>query len=785
MDELLAEFIAETRDTLAPLASEIVVWEADPADTARLDAIFRFVHTVKGSCGFLDLPRLERLSHAAEGALAQVRSGARAPDGALVSAVLAIIDRIGEMVDALDAGADFPDHGDETLILALEPGARPAPGPAPASRAAPATAPAAPRGPRTPSRSVRLPVELLDRMMGGVSDMVLARNELARQLRDAGIQGHADAAFERLSGCVAEMRDAITRTRMQRIDGLFAALPRMVRDLSVELGRQVELAIEGGDVELDREMIEMLRDPLTHIVRNSIDHGIEPAAERIAAGKPAAGALRIAARQSGNQILIEIGDDGRGIDAERLVAKAIAGGVIGADEAARLGHEARLELIFAPGLSTAREITAISGRGVGMDVVRANIERIGGRVDIDSRFGRGLRLTLRVPLTLTIIPALTISVGGQDFALPRSAIDEIVRGDSGGVVIERAGGARFAAVRGVRMPLIDLAGVLGIDRAPCCPILVVLRPAGADRCALAVDAVHDHEELVVKPAAPALMATGLYAGTTLPDTGRPMLLLDPAGIAAAAGITAGQAAPAPAEPEQPDAAELVPTLLFRGCDQAERAIRLGVVERIADVAAHQVRHSGGRLRLAHDGRVLPVYGTDAAPPEGTRLRVLLMDDGKAALAFAIGAVIDIVAAGPPAAGAPAGPIAGVLLVEGRQVELLDPFWLFADALGGSVDHGDAAIADRPLCVLGDRADPWTREVLRPLIEAAGYRVAFAGDPGSEGAAFVIAGDDAPVAGPAIRLRSLPAASGPGDASIYRYDRAALLSALGRAGKAAR
>ena len=292
MDDLIADFVAECREMLEALGGEIVAWEAEPDDRARLDSIFRFVHTVKGNCGFFEFPRLEALSHAAEDALADVRAGRRVADGQLVSAVLAVIDRIGEMVAAIDAGEDFPAGDDSSLILALEPGAE--------SISAPTTVAIADGKASAAPRTIRLSVELLDRVMSGVSDMVLARNELARRLRETENDVTVDGAFERLSGIIAEMRDAITRTRMQRIENLFVALPRMVRDLSAELGKQILIDIDGGDVELDREMIEMIRDPLTHIIRNAVDHGIESPAERLKSGKREIGLLTVSARQSGN-----------------------------------------------------------------------------------------------------------------------------------------------------------------------------------------------------------------------------------------------------------------------------------------------------------------------------------------------------------------------------------------------------------------------------------------------------------------------------------------------------
>lgn len=776
MDDLLQEFLAETREMLAAISGEIIAWEADPGDRARLDSIFRFVHTVKGSCGFLDLPRLERLSHAAEEALAQVRGGERQPDVHLVNAVLAIIDRIGELTEAIETGESLADEDDYRLIAALAPGSVSAT----VSATAPQTVIGGPA--RVISRSIRLPIDLLDRMMGGVSDMVLARNELARKLRESMVDGGIEAAFERLSHCVAEMREAITRTRMQRIDHIFSALPRMVRDLSAELGKSVALEVEGGDVELDREMIEMIRDPLTHIIRNAIDHGIEPPDERHEAGKPVVGRVTVSARQAGNQILIEVIDDGRGIDGDRLAAKAIAAGIVSLDRAELLTWAQKLDLAFEPGLSTAQSISSISGRGVGMDVVRSNVERIGGLVSIDSRPSQGLRLTLRVPLTLTIIPALTVSVGGQTFAIPRSAIEEIVRASGDGIRLEALGGVHVAAIRGRRMPVVQLGKLARIDaRRPASSTLVVLRPAGGAPFALSVDGLHDHEELVVKPAAPAVMATGIYAGTTLPDNGRPMLLLDPAGIAAVSGVVAQQLSVVEPDVQVCEETPLVQTLLFRDTDGVERAIRLSVVERIEEIPSSAACFAAGRLRVAYNEQLLPLVG-HCDPAARSILRVLRISDGNIHLAYAIDEVVDIIAL-PPLADAAAQPglVAGVVMVEGRQVELLDPYWLLSDAASA---HPPSS--GRPTCLLTTADDPWTVEILRPLIEAAGYEVIL-GQHAVTGRPDVIIDTASDVAEPAVdigvpvvRLRSAPTPARGEDGSIYRYDRTALMAALGAA-----
>ena len=778
MDDLIADFVAECHEMLEALGGEIVAWEAQPDDRARLDSIFRFVHTVKGNCGFFDFPRLEALSHAAEDALADVRAGRRQADGPLVSAVLAIIDRIGEMIAAIDAGEEMPAGDDSALIQALQPGAETAVAPAVAAVAeGQGKAAAAPR-------TIRLSVELLDRVMSTVSDMVLARNELARRLRESDTDVPVDGAFERLSGIIAEMRDAITRTRMQRIENLFVALPRMVRDLSADLGKQVLVDIEGGDVELDREMIEMIRDPLTHIIRNAVDHGIEAPAERLKAGKREIGILHVSARQSGNQILIDIQDDGRGIDGKKLVEKAVANGVVDKENAAQLSPREQLALIFEAGLSTAKKVTAISGRGVGMDVVRSNVERIGGIVEVDSRPGEGTRMTLRVPLTLTIIPALTVSIAGQHFAIPRSAIEEIVRANGESVTLEHVGGAGVATIRGRRVPEASLADILGLhsDMEDKDRTLIVLRPTGGDIYALAVDRIHDHEELVVKPAAPAVMATGIYAGTTLADDGSPILLFDPAGLAEVGGVKleAQERAARIAEGPATAASTDIPVLLFRGLDGGRRALRLAVIDRIEEVPVGAVTEAAGQLRVQLGQAILPLAGVRTAELGEGNVRLFRLNDGAHEIAYACREIIDFAVVDHEVIPAEReGEVSGVSLINDEPAELIDAHWLFANHVGTLT-----RTSKQPVCRLPED-DPWMQNMLRPIVEAAGYRVV--GESDEVPADLVIAAQGAAVdteaAKQTIWLRADPDARGKKDDSIYRYDRAGLLMALKSAGGA--
>ena len=783
MDDLLADFVAETREMLEASGGEIVAWEADPSDRARLDTIFRFVHTVKGNCGFFDFPRLERLSHAAEDALAEVRGGRRQADSALVSAVLAIIDRIGEMTDAIEAGREFPDGGDDALIAALEYREleTEADAPVETSGSTPQDRPK-PTAPQTVQRSIRLPVDLLDEVMKGVSDMVLARNDLARRLREAGEQPTIDGPFERLSAILTGVRDATTRMRMQRLEHLFGSFPRLVRALSNELDKQVMVDFEGGDVELDREMVEMVRDPLTHIVRNAIDHGIEKPVDRLMAGKREIGLLRFAARQSGNQISLVISDDGKGIDTDRVAAKAVEAGLRSADEIAAMGERAKLDLIFEPGLSTADAVSSVSGRGVGMDVVRANILKIGGSIEVDSTPQNGTSFYLKLPLTLSIMSALTVETNDQIFALPRSFVDEIVFARAHEADLVRAGESQLLTYRGRRIPCIALKTVLFGDTAG--PLdwsrkkLLVIRLASDDVFALGVDQVLDHEDVVIKPIAPAIVETGLYAGTTLLDDGRPMMLLDMPSIAARFALAAegrNRARSDQCDAHGPTNAPTIAAMLYRGLDGRRRAVRLDLVRRIDTIDRSAIDIEGGRAQVVIDDRLITLVGHEAGELPDADCRMLRLSDGDGELAMIVADVLDAVDLPQDLRAADANAeYEGIALVEGQPVPLIDGHRLFAR-------HDRPAANDHnPTCRLPDDSE-WARTILEPLVIAAGYTV-LREDTEASDVRIVIDGDPAQsreTDGALLHLRSGREAKGADDTSIYRYDREALTAALAR------
>jgi two-component system chemotaxis sensor kinase CheA len=790
MDELLQEFISETQETLEALAGEVVVWEADPSDRDRLDAIFRFFHTVKGSCGFLNLPRFERLSHAAEDVLSEIRAGNRAPDPATVSAVLGIMDRIAELAEAVAIGAALPQENDDYLIAALTVKEEAFAAASEQVEIAAPVAVARSAGGQSAPRTIRLPLSLIDQLMNGVSDMVLARNELSRKLRERTGDPELESAFERLSTCVADMRDAISKTRMQRVDRLFTAIPRMVRDLGRDLGKRIDLTLEGGDVEMDREMVEMVVDPLTHIVRNSIDHGIETPERRRALGKPEAGRLKLEARQSGNQIVIDISDDGQGIDTARLVEKALAEGRLTPEAAARMSEAERLDLIFHPGLTTAQAVTAISGRGVGMDVVRANVERIGGVIALDNRPGQGLTIMLRVPLTLTIIPGLIVRGGGLHFAIPRSAVVEILHDNNETLAISEVAGAKIATIRSVRHSMIDLEDVLGMDKPEQAGprAIMVVRSATGVPFAMGVSAVENHEELVIRPASPLVMASGVYAGMTLPDNGKPMLLLDAGGLASAANlpnIIDDRAARLAHEAlEAQDGIEMVPALRFEELSGERRLLKLSLIDRVEDVDATLFGRSGGRAFVRLDDRLVPVVnGHHRFATE--KVAALRLRDGARDFCYPVAAVLDIVdMPAVPDMVAMHGMVSGVAVIDGEHLEVINPFALF-----GSLP--DEPIVERrgSRCLLADGEDGWTREILAPLLRQAGHDVVLGlpVDAAVEPDDVVlltqgeIGGDAAQAADMlgcrVVHLRASPRSSGPQDGSIYRYDQDALMAAV--------
>lgn len=658
MDDLLREFVGETLDMMEAVSGDLVAWEADPSDRSGLDRIFRTVHTVKGSSSFFDLPRITAIAHAAENILDALRARRRAPSKQAVLTILAAFDQIRDLTHSVGRDGREQAGADEALLAALNAnvrsrdhdrrngGARP---PVVAERISDPDTQASvrvddgshPHGDvlaaqtgSTEWRSVRVPLTLLDDVMSGVSDLVLARNEVAVQLRVHGIDPSNLSAFQRLSGLLGGVRDRVSQMRMVRLRQMFAPLPRLVRQLCDELDKQVNLVTDGGEVEIDREVIEALRDPIVHVLRNAIDHGIESADTRAECGKPAVATLTISGRQAGNRIHISVRDDGAGLAEQQLIDRAVAAKHMSADQAALLSSAQIANLIFLPGISTAQAVTGISGRGVGMDVVKANVEKLGGIVRIDNRVGRGVTITIDVPMTLTIISALAIDVCGQGFAVPRSVVEEVLLASNDAVRRVDAGGAQMARVRGRLLPLVTLESLLGLPPDKGDPFeraLIICRLAGKRTFALDVPDVRDHDELVIKPLPPMLLSVGIYNGFSLPDNGRPMLVLDVDGIAARA-VADGQTSDdsnteqiTSSDDARNESARWLCYSNWHGSGMS--ALPMASIERLIDIGYDQLRYAGGQL-VAHIGEHMMTVEDEgfAIPAEGF-VRMICITDG--------------------------------------------------------------------------------------------------------------------------------------------------------------
>src|SRR6202044_1704400 len=516
MDDLLREFLTETNESLNLVDAELVRFEQEPNNGAILGNIFRLVHTIKGTCGFLSLPRLETLTHTAETLMGKFRDGMPVTAEA-VTLILSTIDRIKSILETIEKSEQEPEGGDRDLI---DPLGRMARGEMAASPSAPVEIePDNPepiekaekqekaaaerheeeRGDRLTNHSIRVNVDTLDHLMTTVSELVLTRNQLLEIVRR-----HEDSDFkvplQRLSNVTAELQEGVMKTRMQPIGNAWQKLPRVVRDLCAELGKDIELAMRGADTELDRQGLDLVKDPLTHLVRNCADHGIESPAERIAPGKPAKGTIRLAAWHEGGHIIIEISDNGRGLDLAGIRAKIIEKGLASEGQLAAKSEAEICNYIFAPGFTTAAKVTSISGRGVGMDVVRSNIEQIGGTVDLKSVSDAGTTFTIKIPLTLAIVSALIVEAGGERFAIPQLAVLELVRaGNNGEHRIEHIKDAPVLRLRNKLLPLVRLKEVFRLGACDNENGFVVVTQVGSQVFGVVVDGVFHTEEIVIKP----------------------------------------------------------------------------------------------------------------------------------------------------------------------------------------------------------------------------------------------------------------------------------------------
>ncbi len=641
-EEILQEFLVEGKENLDRLERELVASEKHGATPEAISAIFRTVHTVKGTAGFFGFERLQSLAHIAENLLSKVRDGELALSALVISAQLKVVDACRMMMDWVEqTGTDGDDDYAplKAQLAALTDGTAAAP-PAPVAAEAHALA-APPPGPEAADTTVRVDVALLDKLMDLAGELVLARNQLLK-FSSASRDAPLVQSMQRLDQITSEMQDSVMKTRMQPIGGAWNKLPRVVRDLAGELGKLVRLELEGKETGLDRSILEAIKDPLTHIVRNSIDHGIETPDKRIAKGKMAEGLLRLRASHEGGHVMIEIVDDGAGVDPDRVKNRAIERGIITAEKAAELTDREVTSLLFAPGFSTAEKITNVSGRGVGMDVVKTNIERIGGSVEIESKHHHGMTIRIKIPLTLAIIPALIVNAGGERYAVPQNGVLELVRIDSAnGRRVEYIDGTPVYRLRGELLPLVYLDEVLGGTQSGV--TVVVLsnegRPFG-----LVVQGVQDTEEIVVKPMNKRLRELTTYSGATILGDGRVSLILDVRGIASVAGLGFSKRELV----EQMQATTDVDRFLIVQLTPDRRvAVALDTVARLEEFKFAAIEKAAGIEVMQYRNRMLPLVrlgdalGTPSESQAET-FHVIVYTAGNRDLGLVVDGIVDIV-----------------------------------------------------------------------------------------------------------------------------------------------
>lgn len=784
MEEVLREFLVESHENLDQLDLELVELEKAPSSRDILSSIFRTIHTIKGTAGFLGLSELERVTHAGENLLSRLRDGKLRLEPAIATALLATGDAVRRILRTVEETGREGTHDFTELVVtltALQEGS-PALVAGPESPVDLAEAPAAEerreepdpasraprlgeilvdagqatvmevasaliqqnegdprrlgellveRGAITPgavlealqaqeARSpavsdtvLRVDVGLLDKLMDLVGELVLARNQILQYSARASEDGSFSATVQRLNLITTELQEGIMKTRMQPIGNVWNKLPRVVRDLATSLGKQVRLVMEGEETELDKTIIEAIKDPLTHIVRNAADHGIETIAKRLAAGKPAEGLVMLRAYHEGGQVNIEVSDDGGGIDAARVRQKAIDQGLVTADQAARLSERDLLQLLFVPGFSTAERVTNVSGRGVGLDVVRSNIERISGSVDLDSQLGLGSSVRIKIPLTLAIIPALIVTSGGDRYAIPQVSLVELVRleGASARKGIERIHGAPVYRLRGNLLPLVflgrELAGGVGgpVPIAGGEAVNIVVLQADDRQFGLVVEGINDTEEIVVKPLGKHLKGIPVFAGATIMGDGRVALILDVLGLAQKARVVSQRRDKGIVEAKAPGrgaGGSSQSLLLFAVGETGRLAVPLDLVARLEEfprasierAADHEVVQYRGRIMpLVDVGAMLPGYGESTGSSDDPVQAIVYSYRGRS-VGLVVRQILDIVDATVAyEEGVTHEGILGSAVIGGRVTDFLDVHGVVEAAMPGFFQHLEQKAGD--------------------------------------------------------------------------------------------
>jgi two-component system, chemotaxis family, sensor kinase CheA len=657
--DIVKDFLQESYENLDRLDRELVGLEKNPRDTDALASVFRTIHTIKGTCGFLGFDKLEKVAHVGENLLTRLRDGQLVLNPEITTGLLNTVDAVREMLKEIGSTGKDGENTYPELLQTLarlqetsanqsapigvtvtpprtiakksiplekksdEPDPLQEKSVAPSQSDDPKTTSGRSRPVRAPESktresaaadTIRVGVNLLDKLMTLVGELVLARNQLlqvSNTSRDAGLQ----TVSQRMNLIATELQEEVMKTRMQPIGNIWSQFPRTVRDVALGCGKQVNIEMEGKETELDKTIIEAIKDPLTHLVRNSVDHGIELPDDRIKAGKDSAGRLVLRAFHEGGQVIIEISDDGAGLNVERIRQKAVERGVITPEQAQRMPDREVFNLIFLAGFSTAQKVTNVSGRGVGMDVVKTNVEKIGGTVDLQSTMGKGTTVRVKIPLTLAIIPALIVTCGGDRYAIPQVSLLELVRLEDtkAATGIELVHGAPVHRLRGRLLPVIYLRRELRIGSSDGPKneddaINIVVLQADGRQFGLVVDAINDTEEIVVKPLRKQLKSIKTFAGASIMGDGKVALILDVVGLAQRAGVVSEikeHADAAKAEVAE-SAAQKRSYLLFSGPDDAHMAVPLDTLARLEELPASQVEKTGTRWVAQYRGQILPL-----------------------------------------------------------------------------------------------------------------------------------------------------------------------------------
>ncbi len=812
MDDLLADFLTETSENLAELDVALLALERSPGDAGTLSLIFRMVHTIKGTCGFLGLPRLERVAHAAENVLGQLRDGTLSASPDMVSQILAALDRIKAILAGLSQSGAEPAGDDAELIEGLNATAAghapvrmepfgPAVMPPEATKTEPVPAapgPLPPRleeqkpevaeAPRQPVRppqlepakvaaetaevsvvaqsagplpgavadaaagttggtpvavaqTIRVTVDVLEDLMTLVSELVLTRNQLLQLARMQENSGFT-APLQRLSHITSELQEGVMKTRMQPVGNAWNKLPRLVRDLAHDLNKKIELVMLGADTELDRQVQELIKDPLTHMVRNSGDHGLENPQERRTAGKPETGRITLNAYHEGGHIIIEVADDGRGLPAEKIRAKVLANGLATEAELATMSESQIQRFIFRAGFSTATNVTAVSGRGVGMDVVKTNIEKIGGTVDLKSIPDQGTTFIIKIPLTLAIVSALIVESTSERFAIPQISVVELVRarragdnspGTTGESVIELINDTPVLRLRDRLLPLVSLGDLLGLGDSETITsgAHIVVTQVGNSLLGIIVDRVFDTEEIVVKPVAPILRHITMFSGNTILGDGSVIMILDPAGIARTTGVGAGGSDRAIKQEAMDNAAsaERMALLLFRVNGDDRMAVPLNLVARLENIAREKIELSSGSPVTQYRGKLMPLVSlTTHDDTTKASQSLLVFADGDHAMGLMVDEIIDVVEDRLDIELASARPGSlGTAIIGGKATDVLDTGYWLTQAWRDwfSAPAKNTGVPGQRILVVDDSA--FFRNLLVPTLTAAGFRaVAVAG-----------------------------------------------------------